>query len=185
MSSEGCNNPLPLHPLLHPQLSFKKKKILITPNLGCLDCLPWNPGRISNKIKSRTLSTFIIQLVMFVYNKLQQNYLPRKKNRIRRQGFLSFLFACNIGSSRVADNEEIFFADLDRFHSSWLAVQRREPDRVKSSFQLTFSFLIFSPIDQLFVTIFMQRRHCWVNLQTFDIYEVKRSILMLNIDFSA
>ena len=41
---------------------------------------------------------------------------------------------------------------------------------------------IFSTIERLFLAFFMQWRQCWVNLKTFHISEVKRSILMLSIN---
>ena len=50
---------------------------------------------------------------------------------------------------------------------------------------ITFRNFYFLPFNRWFETFFMQRRQCWSNLKTFDIYEVKRSILMISIDFNA
>ena len=45
--------------------------------------------------------------------------------------------------------------------------------------------LIFLPFHWWFSTFFKHRRQRWENLESFDNYEVKRFILMLNIDFDA
>ena len=47
------------------------------------------------------------------------------------------------------------------------------------------SYIYFFAYCLIVFDLFMQWRQSWVNLKTFDIYEVKRSILMLNIDFTA
>ena len=54
----------------------------------------------------------------------------------------------------------------------------------KWSSRFEFSTFFF-PIHRWLLTFFMQWRQCLVNSKTFDFYEVKRSILMLSIDFDA
>ena len=96
---------------------------------------------------------------------------------------------------QVLANESLNSAQVDLFTLSiytgtyWTCFQvQNHPKNVSFQYphqKQRFVTFIFLPFNRWFETFFIQRRQCWSNLKTFEIYEVKRSILMSSIDFNA